>query len=117
MAIIAQSELVANLLAALLFLGFPGYVEYRAIQELREQLARTKRTRTVRAHILWAAGLVLFFGLLLLLPGISFLGIRELSWASPFVFTVVALILVGIFLGNQQIGRIRNKRLHSHDHE
>jgi len=111
MSISAQPERVVNIVAALIFLGFPGYLEYRAVQELRGQLATTQRTRKVRGHILWAIGIVLFFGLLILLIVISLLGIRNWSWASPFIFGVMGLIFLGMFLGNQQIGRIRKKRL------
>ena len=102
---------VVNTVATLIFLGFPAYLEYRAIQELRGQLAATQRSRTVRGHILWAIGLVLFFALLMLLVITSFFRIRGWSWASPFIFGAMGLILLGMFLGNQQIGRIRKKRL------
>ncbi len=111
MASIAHPGHVTNILALSLFLGFPGYLEYRAIQELRHQLATTRRTRKIRGHILWAAGLVLFFGLLILLVLISMLGITDWSWASPFIFGIMGLLFLGMFLGNQQIGRIRKKRL------
>jgi hypothetical protein len=106
-----KSNLVANAIPLLIFLSFPGYLEYRAVQELRAQLATTKRTRKIRGHVLWAVGLVLFYGLLMLLVVISILGIRELSWVSPFVPTTIGLLLVGMLLGNQQIGKIRKKRL------
>ena len=111
MIISVPSERAVNTVAVLIFLGFPGYLEYRAIQELRGQLATTKRTGRVQGHILWAIGLVLFFGLLMLLVVISLLGLKDWSWGSPFIFGVMSLIFLGMFLGNQQIGRIRKKRL------
>jgi hypothetical protein len=111
MTISAPSERVVNAVTTLIFLGVPAYLEYRAIQELRGQLATTNRTRKVSGHILLAAGLVLFFGLLMLLVVISLLGIRNWSWASPFMFIAMGLVFLGMFLGNQQIGRISKKRL------
>ena len=107
---IDQPGHVINIIAVLLFLVFPAYLEFRAIQELRGQLTAAKRTRKIRGHVLWAIGLVLFFGLLILLVVISLLG-RDWSWASPLIFAVIGLIFLGMFLGNQQIGRIRKKRL------
>ena len=107
----APSERVVNTVATLIFLGFLAYLEFRAIQELRGQVATTNRTRKVSGHILLAAGLVLFFGLLMLLVVISFLGIRNWSWASPFMIIAMGLVFLGMFLGSQQIGRIRKKRL------
>jgi hypothetical protein len=111
MPFIAQQPALANIVGTLLFLAFPGYLEYRAIQELRGQLFTTSQTRRVCGHILWAIGLVLFFAILILLVVISLLGVRDWSLAGPFISIAIALILLGMFLGNQQIGKLRKKRL------
>lgn len=105
-----KPDLFGSIFTLVIFVGFPGYLEYRAIKTLREHLATARRTGKVQGHILWAVGLVLFFALLPLIVVLSMMRSRLASVATSIAVMVMVLIVVGMFIGNQHIGRIRKHR-------
>jgi hypothetical protein len=100
---------VESLVTVFLVFSITDYLQYRAIRDLRRELAQSQRTGRVRGYLLGGIGMVLFLALGQLLVVLSLLGAHPGRWAGPGFVTAIGLLLVGFVIKSQQVGRIRRK--------
>jgi hypothetical protein len=105
------AKILLYLFIVLLVILPVAYLQYRAIKDLRGELAYARRTRKIRAYVVGYIGMIAFYGLIELLLLLSVLGVRPARWEEPIFVLVMLLIVVGFVLGRQHVGRIHKKRL------
>jgi uncharacterized membrane protein SirB2 len=105
------AKILLYLFIVLLVILPVAYLQYRAIKDLRGELAYARRTRKIHAYVVGYIGMIAFYGLIELLLLLSVLGVRPARWEEPIFVLVILLIVVGFVLGRQHVGRIHKKRL------
>lgn len=99
-------------LGFLLIFGMTGYFQYRAIRDLRPEIAIARRTRKLRGYLFGLVGILAFAATVQVLFIVSLLDVYPQHWVGLLVCLTMGLIMIGFGVGNRAAFRISRKRKH-----
>src|SRR5882757_9218624 len=93
-------------LVFLLIFSVTGYFQYRAVRDLRAEIATARRTRKLRGYLFGLIGILSFAAMLQLMYILSLFDAYPRNWSGLLVWVTMGLVMLAFLIGNRSVGRI-----------